>query len=549
VDIISRYYPGIFTPELLVNQPGDKRPILFVEYAHSMGNSTGNMKEFWDLFRTMPRLIGGCIWDYKDQALLAETPEGKSYYAYGGDFGEILHDGNFCINGIVAADNRPKAAMYECKRLYQPVECTLMNPVNGFVRVENRHAARSLAGYNAELVILQDGSIIDSHSLGAIPLAAGRDTILEITHFLPAQTGDHEYLASIRFTLREDRPWASAGHLVASSQLALTGLPNPESLKEQPEIAGIMPGISLEENDAAWVASGSSFRVRFSKSSGSPESWESARGQLLFSPLLPNFTRALTDNDRRGWKPHRKLASWFRAEPLLLEMSARKTSPGRAEIRSVYQVIEDSARVTISYTVRGDGVVEVHYRLEAENGLPNIPRIGMQCGIRNDLRQVSWYGRGPFENYIDRRSGADAGIYSLPLERFVESYVFPQENGNRTDVRWMYLAGPEEDGLLVVADSLLSMSAWPWTQQNLQEAEHTYDLADTGFITLNIDLVQMGVGGNDSWSPVSQPLEHYQVPAGSYQYRFYIFPCKADPERIKSLPAKLKNGPVQTDSK
>jgi beta-galactosidase len=164
----------------------------------------------------------------------------------------------------------------------------------------------------------------------------------------------------------------------------------------------------------------------------------------------------------------------------------------------------------------------------------------MQCGIRPDCRSISWYGRGPQENYIDRRYGADAGIYSLSLENFIEPYVMPQENGNRTDVRWMFLSSASDYGILVVADSLLSMSAWPYTQANLDEAVHTFDLLDPGFITLNIDLVQMGVGGNDSWSDVSQPLQKYQVPSGRYRYRFYLYPCRAESGQIGRIAAGLK---------
>jgi len=164
----------------------------------------------------------------------------------------------------------------------------------------------------------------------------------------------------------------------------------------------------------------------------------------------------------------------------------------------------------------------------------------MQCGIRDDCWQICWYGRGPHENYTDRCYGSDAGIYSLPIEGFVEPYVRPQENGNRTDVRWMFLSNPADYGLLVVADSMLSMSAWPYTQENLNAARHTCDLIDPGLITLNIDLVKMGVGGNDSWSDVSQPLEKYQIPARAYHYRFYLFPCRADTSRLINLPGRVK---------
>ncbi|HEY0679524.1 MAG TPA: beta-galactosidase, partial [Chitinophagaceae bacterium] len=172
-------------------------------------------------------------------------------------------------------------------------------------------------------------------------------------------------------------------------------------------------------------------------------------------------------------------------------------------------------------------------------GLPNIPKVGMQGGIARSFETVSWYGKGPLENYIDRNYGFDAGVYTLPLNQFMEPYAVPQENGNRTDVRWMYLHS-KDDGLLVVADSLLSMSAWPYTQDNLENAKHTNKLRDAGYITLNIDLIQMGVGGNDSWSDVAAPLEKYQVPAHPYKYSFYLFPLKASKSKPGETARSIK---------
>jgi len=169
--------------------------------------------------------------------------------------------------------------------------------------------------------------------------------------------------------------------------------------------------------------------------------------------------------------------------------------------------------------------MRVEFRLEADPSLPNLPKVGMQCTLPGRLDRITWYGRGPHENYPDRCYGADAGIYSLSLDDFIEPYVMPQENGNRTGVRWMALTGSDRQGLVVVADSLLSMSAWPWSEENLNEARHTWELTETGSVTLNIDLVQMGVGGNDSWSEVGQPLPQYQVKPGNYRYAFYLAPA------------------------
>jgi beta-galactosidase len=201
-------------------------------------------------------------------------------------------------------------------------------------------------------------------------------------------------------------------------------------------------------------------------------------------------------------------------------------------------LIKDSAKVKVVYTINDDGVIKVNYQLDVKPGLPNIPKVGMQMAVERSYDNIEWFGKGPMENYIDKNYGSDAGIYDLPINKFMENYVVPQENGNRTDVRWMYLDNSKtKDGLLIVADSLLSMSAWPYTEENIQSAKHTNQLRDAGFITLNIDLVQMGVGGNDSWSDVSAPLEQYQVKAQPYHYSFYIVPFNS---KTKDVGIKAK---------
>jgi beta-galactosidase len=184
--------------------------------------------------------------------------------------------------------------------------------------------------------------------------------------------------------------------------------------------------------------------------------------------------------------------------------------------------------------------VKVDYALQVKPGLPNIPKVGMQTAIERSYDNITWYGRGLLENYIDRNYGFDVATYAQPLDEFMEPYAVPQENGNRTDVRWMFLSNKRNEGLLVVADSLLTMSAWPYTEENLETAKHTNKLRDAGFITLNIDLVQMGVGGNDSWSDVAAPLEKYQIPAKAYSYSFYLMPYKKGKEEISTVAKKVK---------
>ena len=522
IDIVSRMYPSIYTPELLANQNnGDTRPIFFVEYAHAMGNSVGNMKDFWDKFRATPRVIGGAIWEFKDQGLLQKDSAGVEYYAYGGDFGEKYFD-NFTIKGVVASDGRPKAAMFECKRVYQGAQSELVDAGKREIKITNRHAVKSLADYAVNLIIREDGKVVVNKTLPAINLPAGESTTLNISKYLPKIKPGSEYLADIHFSLSKDELWAKKGHEVASNQFALTGLAEPRMVKRKP-----YPAIKVSNTAAAYQLNGNGFSATFDKQNGALSSFKLNGKEQVFAPLLPHFTRPQTDNDKRGWKTHRKLKPWFSKDLKLKNMVSEQMEEGRVQVKSSYSMINDSAAVTVLYTLNGDGVLKVDYSLDVKPGLPNIPKVGMQGGIARAYDNISWYGRGLLENYIDRNYAFDAAVYTQPIDQFMEPYAVPQENGNRTDVRWMYLSNrSQNEGLLVVADSLLSMSAWPYTEENISNAKHTNKLKDAGFLTLNIDLIQMGVGGNDSWSDVAAPLEQYQIPAKPYKYSFYLRPVQ-----------------------
>lgn len=519
VDIVSRMYPALYTAPLLVNQKnGDHRPIFFCEYAHAMGNSVGNLQEFWQQWRHLDRVIGGCIWEYKDQALVKLDSLGNKYYAYGGDFGEKYFD-DFTIKGIVTADNRPKAPMYECKHVFQPLQCSWQDMQARTIKIENRQSVLSADAFNMRLKLKENGIVILDKVLPSVPISAGRDSVIPIAPYLPKLKNKAEYLVDISFELKEDQLWAKSGYEVAFDQLVLTGLALPTIVSKT-----IGKKIVCKQSNSSFDIYADNATIKFSKTNGALYSYAINGQTLTKEPLLPHFSRPLTDNDKRGWKADKKLEPWFRNDIVLQSLRIDSSDKAHIDVYSQYSLIHDSAQVSVRYTIYGNGIIKVAYHLICKNGLPNIPRVGMQCGIDNSFRQIDWYGRGPLENYIDRNSGFPVGLYSLPLDGFMENYVVPQENGNRTDVRWMSLYKNQKQGLTIVADSLLSMSAWPYTEKNIQGARHTNKLKNEGFVTLNIDLVQMGVGGNDSWSEVAAPLKQYQIKANDYSYAFYIVP-------------------------
>ncbi|MFV8341300.1 glycoside hydrolase family 2 TIM barrel-domain containing protein [Flavobacterium sp. XS2P39] len=536
VDMVSRFYPGVFTPKFLVDQKQDTRPIIFVEYSHAMGNSVGNLKELWDEFRSLPRVIGGCIWEFKDQGLLKkDLRSGQEYFAHGGDFGEKYHDGNFNTKGIVDSNGRPKASIYENKWVYQPVVSTLKE---GFqLEIKNRQAVQSLGDYIPVLQILENGTIIKVQKLQPFKLEAGESTILNVSSYLPKMKKDAEYYLNIEFQLSTDKEWAAKGYPVATDQFLLKNKETVayDSKKESTAKA------KVSESNTEFKIEGKSFGIAISKVNGALSSYIFNGEEQIFAPLLPNFVRPLTDNDRRGWKSHKVLKPWYKANPKLTGIAMDKTG-AQIKISSDYEVIKDSANVSVVYTIEEDGTIKVDYNLQASTKLPAIPKIGMQMGVQRKFDQISWYGKGELENYNDRSFGFTVGRYSLPINQFIEPYVKPQENGNRTEVRWMAFTTPQKNkGLLVVNDSkVMSMGAWPYTQENLSEATHTFDLKDPGFLTVNIDLIQMGVGGNDSWSSVAQPMEKYQIPSGNYKYSFYLIPFASSGNGLNQNLKKFK---------
>ncbi|MBK6936914.1 MAG: beta-galactosidase [Chitinophagaceae bacterium] len=523
VDVVSRMYPSDYTAPLLTNQPnGDSRPIFFCEYAHAMGNSAGNLKEFWDQWRSLPRVIGGCIWEFKDQGLERTDSVGVKYYAYGGDYGEKYFD-NFTIKGIVASDGRPKSAMYECKRIFQPFITEWVDIDKRLIRIANRAAVLNLRDFYIHISTIKNGMHIWRKNFPDIALAPGKDTIIDIKALLPDLKDKNEYHLNIKFVDKNPKVWAEYHPFIASDQLAVP------ILKKQATAAKVSyDTVTLQQTEQQFEMMGKDFQVVIDKRTGALSSYIVEGQQLVFQPLLPHFSRPVTDNDRRGWKADKKLKQWFSPELIVKSCEAVNKSNGIIEVKTVYSLIGDSAKVTVTYEIKGDKTIRVSQAMDVKPGLPNLPKFGMQMGIPANYNNIEWFGRGPYENYIDRRYGADVGRYSAGIKKFIEPYVVPQENGNRTDVRWM-LFKPRDDfqskkweikSLCIDADSLLSMSAWPYTEENIRTAKHTNKLKEAGFITLNIDLIQMGVGGNDSWSDVAAPLEQYQVPANNYSYSF-----------------------------
>ena len=524
-DIHSEMYFKIEQMEkYATNNP--QKPLIQCEYAHSMGNSTGNLQDYWDLIYKYDCLIGGCIWDFVDQGMRKKIDNPKPgqkdwFYAYGGDYGDKPNDADFCNNGIVLPDRAITAKTLEVKKVYQNIKVTPVDLKAGKVRVKSRFNFVPLDFLEGSWTVECGGKTLQSGRLPKLstPPNGEEDVTIPIGVIEPGP--GKECFLNISFALAEAASWAPKGHVVAYDQMALP----VESL---PAICVTeLPGIKVDDSREAVVVQGKDFSVTVGKKSGNIEKYEVNGKSLLTHALAPNFWRAPTSNDY-GNGSHKRLHLWKDAGPKREIKKIKVKKEGdccvRIEVHSVLAGIE--AGYTNTYSVCGNGDILVECAYEApKDRHPEMMRFGMQCAVPQSLSQVTWYGRGPQETYWDRWTGANVGVYTSTVETGVTPYVRPQENGNRIDVRWYALRDQDGFGLLAVGAPLLSASAWPYTMNDLEECRHDAELPRREFNTLNLDYKQMGVGGDDSWGAPVHP--EYKLPADqAYRYQFRLTPLR-----------------------
>lgn len=522
VDMRSRMYTPIQNIVQMANYPDDPRAVMWCEYAHSMGNSTGNLFKFRDVMRANKRLIGGFIWDWMDQGLVKTSPDGKTYWGYGGDFGDTaINDANFCLNGIINADQTPKPATWEVKKVFQPVVITATDVSKGIFRLHNHHHVMNLDHLSITWEMTEDGMIIQKGELPSEDLAAGQQKEIIVPLEIPAVADGKSYYITLSLLLKDSTLWAPAGHTIAWEQFEL---PIAVPVAERELFAG-SETLSFNEDDIEIAVSGQSFRIAFSKSSGLLTSYNRNGKEYLLAPLTPNFWRPLTDNDRRGAKVQDHQAVWKDAlqgmEVREMKVFNHSSDEIMVSVRLWLPAVHTSYH--LNYLILKDGQVDIDAALYPAAGLPEIPRIGLQTTLSSDMDSWTWFGRGPHENYIDRLTSAPMGRYNVSVKNGFFHYAFPQESNNRTGVKWFSLESRSGEVLMVTAQGpALSVSAWPYTMQQLDEATHTWAL-NPGDITLNIDHLQMGVGGDDTWSEKSKPHPEFRIPVKPYRYNFTLW--------------------------
>lgn len=502
------------------------KPVLLCEYAHAMGNSLGDFQEYEDCFDRYPNLAGGFVWDFVDQAVRRRTPEGDRWL-YGGDFGEEVGDGNFCADGIVAADRTPHPAYYEVKKAYQPVRVRAVDLSGGVVRVENRGAFSDLSGFEMLWQVTEDGRPVAQRRMEPPPAGPGESREVRLGFRTTDFRRDAECFLTVFFLARNATPWCRKGYPAAFEQFQLA----PPAFRPEPEEDR---PLRLEVTPEAYLVSGEGFRAAVSRRSGDLVSLDYGFGELLRAPMRPNYWRALTDNDRgyANFSPRwEKLLTWpsMRWRGATEKRRVRGVSAERRGNRAVVTVEQRvphcRGRAETVWEVDGGGNVFLRHSILPKGSMM---RLGFTFGLPRALRNVTWYGRGPHENYCDRKTGAPVGVYSLPAERLGHAYLRPQENGARTDVRWMEAVDGEGNGLRVSAKRPFGFSVWPYTQADLERAEHGFELPERDFLTVNADAAQRGVGGDQPG--IAHVHEAYRLPKGRALVLELVF-SKAGPRR------------------
>jgi len=477
------------------------KPFLLCEYAHAMGNSLGNFYQYMELFEKYPRCIGGFIWDFADQSILKTTEEGQNWWTYGGDFGDTPNDGFFCGNGIFFADRTAQPALFEVKKIYQNVKVHAVDIEKGLFEVENKHSFLKTDFTALKWFLTADGEIIESGTLEPPAVMPMEKSRLVIPFTTPQdQEKGPEYHLLVTFSLRDDQPWATAGHLMAWDQFAITREKSKSSSSTKNKYRTPGGKLTIFENISTIEVKGLDFNLTVEKEKGELTSLVYENDEQLTAPLKPNFWRVTTCNDYglgNFFPLFKRKSHWKDAakDRKTLDIYWQKNDEDEVIIKVSSKVKGGLKPLLITYIVQSDGVITVKSEFTPARDLD---RFGMQLEIPGRYNHLTWFGRGPHETMEDRKKGGIIGIHSLPVEQACHNYLYPQENGNRTDVRWLTLTDNEDKGLLFKDSSgtMLNFSAWPYTMADLAKANHIHELPQRDNITLNIDYRQKGAGGD-----------------------------------------------------
>jgi beta-galactosidase len=532
-DIVCPMYPAI---DSLIEWATDKlhpdrrRPLIMCEYSHAMGNSNGSLADYWDAFEKYPGLQGGFIWEWIDHGLKKKTKEGQEYWAYGGDFGDKPNDLNFVCDGLLWPDRTPHPGIYEFKYLAQPVKVIGFNARTGILKIKNKQDFATLMWICCEWELKVSGNRVANGKLPVLKTAPQREEKIDLK--LPAVTlkAGQEVFLNFRFYAATATAWCNPGHEVGWDQISIPAKARKDA---KPKVAShaIRP-LTLDESNGIFTVRNDAFHLIASRETGLIEALRWRECDMLVSGPRLQIWRGPTDNDGiKGW-PHqtwRPLNKW-RAQGLdklaLKTVSAKARRNPDGSITLLFEhlgacVASDRAvRHQHGYTISPDGRIQADNIFTIDKAIPDLPRLGVVLTLKPGFEKLKWFGRGPFENYSDRKRAALVDLYESTVTEQYVPYIMPQEHGNHTDVRWLSLARKSE-GLLVEAAGPMEFSVSHYTARDIDSAYHTYDLNPRAEVILNLDYRQCGLG-TGSCGP--GPLERYRIKPGRYSWSYALQP-------------------------
>lgn len=529
-DLICPMYPTIeaITDWAKADAPNDRRPLILCEYSHAMGNSNGSLGDYWDAFETHHGLQGGFIWEWCDHGLASRTEDGRAFMAYGGDFGDTPNDLNFCCDGIVGADRVPHPALWEFKTLAQPVAVRWIDAEAGRIEVLSKRDFTSLADLRGTWSLEVDGLEVAAGDMPRLETPPGEVETVTIDAPRPTISAGQEAFLMVRFTLAEATPYAPAGHEVAWAQLpaALPVAPSAPS----PAYRQSPGGLAVYDADGRVSVAGEGFELVFSRAFGGMErlTWRN-HPIILAGPRL-QIWRGATDNDGIKGMPRQSrqapLGRWKAQglDALVLGPARLSVEQGDDAVTvSVEQVAScDAAAEAVihrhDYLIHADGRVTARNRFQVDPALADLPRLGVALTLPAGFEDLAWFGRGPLENYVDRNRAAWIGRFEGTVGGQYVPYVLPQEHGNKTELRWIELAGPHA-AVRFTPERLCEGSASHFTPHDLFAARHATDLTPCAEVLVNLDVAQRGLG-TASCGP--DTLERYKIAAGEHVLAFDI---------------------------
>jgi beta-galactosidase len=513
------------------------RPLIMCEYMHAMGNSEGNFKDYWDVISRYRQLQGGFIWDWVDQGFQCTSKEGIKYYCYGGDYGPdtVPSDRNFCCNGLVQPDRRLNPHAYEVQKVYQYITTKPVDLNIGIIEVENNYGFIDLSMFTLQWTVTSDGVATATGSIDLPAILPGEKS--KITLGLPElkNTSGNEYFLNVSYALRQDYSLLKEGLQLAWEQLALS-----RPVQKKPVAIDQLPDLTSSETADILTLKGKDFKAEFSRQSGLMTSLRFKDTEMLVSSPVPDFWRIPTDNDFGNHMPQRCVRWKEAGKNRVLKSFASKTINGKEmKVTVTYELAEVKALYTMEYAVFGSGdIVITNTFIPGCDTLSEIPRIGMQLQIPENFNTAAWFGRGPHENYEDRKYAAPAGLYSSSVDSLNYAYIRPQETGYRTDVRWLTLQNENGIGFLVTGEPLFCFEANHFSRDEFENGfekgqKHISDIRHHPWTALNIDYKQMGVGGDNSWGALPHP--RYLLPVQKYSYTVRIRPFNTRNENTETL--------------